>query len=357
MVTKPDLRVVIMAGGSGTRFWPLSRQSKPKQFLKMGSGDLSLIANTARRMLPAVEADQILVVTNKMHVDLVRQHLPNVRILGEPVGRNTAASIGWAAVMFRHLGLNPINIVLPADHNINSEDIYHDVLLKAIHLASEQSLLVTLGINPTFPHTGYGYIKRGQALQGDSYLVEKFVEKPDLALAEQYFSSGDYYWNSGMFIWRNDVILAAIEKLMPDLYSGLLRLEAAFDSSDEQSRVDEIFSTLPSQSIDYGVLERAENKAVVVSDDFGWNDVGSWDQWAEYIDSDEDGNAVQGDAIALNSKNCVVCSDKNTTVVFGAEDLIVINAGDAVLVCPRDAVQDIKKVVEELQRRGRNDLL
>lgn len=357
MTANLDLRVVIMAGGSGTRFWPLSRQSRPKQFLSMGSRGLSLIANTAKRMHSLVDTDKILVVTNRNHVELVKQHVPGVSVLAEPFGRNTAASIGWAAVMFRHLGLNPINIVLPADHNIASEVVYHQVLQRAISLAAEKSLLVTLGIKPAFAHTGYGYIKRGEGLGEACYMVEKFVEKPDEELARQYLASGDYYWNSGMFIWRNDVILAAIEKLMPDLYSGLLQLEKAFDASDWEAQVERIFPTLPAQSIDYGVLEPVENKAVVVSDDFGWSDVGSWDQWAELIEPDQDGNALQGDALVLDSSNCIICSEGKTTVVHGANDLVVINTGDVVLVCPRQAVQDIKGVVEELKRRGRNDLL
>ncbi|NDC39737.1 MAG: mannose-1-phosphate guanylyltransferase, partial [Proteobacteria bacterium] len=307
--------------------------------------------------VPLVGESAVWVVTNIEHKPLVEEHVPYARIITEPIGRNTAASIGLAALHLRRVDPSTVMLVLPADHAVKDETALRRTLQKAVDTAAQANQLVTVGIPPTSPHTGYGYIKRGKAIAGGSFAVSRFYEKPNYERAKRYVESGDFLWNSGMFAWRVDAILEAIRDFMPQLHEGLLKIDAALHTPQEAAAVSEVFSALESTSVDFGILEHARNCAVVAAEPFGWSDVGAWDAWAEHFTTDENGNLLRGDTVIVDSRNCVVHSEKSLTAVIGAENLIIIDAGDALLVCPRGKVQDVRAVVEELKRRNRQDLM
>jgi mannose-1-phosphate guanylyltransferase len=350
-------QVVILAGGQGSRFWPMSRRSRPKQFLSISADGESLIQATARRVAPLTEPFGLWVATNAMQRSLTEEHVPQARIICEPFGRDTAASIGLAAIHVRKHSPDAVMVVLAADHAVEDEAVLVATLQRAVHLAREKPVLVTIGIAPTHPHTGYGYIRRGSPLGEGEYLVSRFFEKPNFERAKGYYESGEFYWNSGMFVWHVDTILQAIRQHLPELYEGLLTIEAAIGTDREARVTEEIFKGIEPISIDFGVLEHARNCAVIVGPPFGWNDVGTWDAWAGHFQADEQGNMVSGDTLLLDSTGCVVCSSHRFTAVLGGEDLIVIDSGDALLVCPRDRVQDVREIVKELGKRNRTELI
>ena len=248
-------------------------------------------------------------------------------------------------------------IVLPADHSVADEAKLVTTLNNAVALADAEDLLVTIGVEPTYANTGYGYIRRGARLAHSGFTVNRFFEKPNLERAQQYFESGNFYWNSGMFIWRAATILATIRDEMPELHLGLMKIAESIGTPNHDAVLAEIFPTLENISIDFGILEHARNCAVVASESFGWNDIGSWDAWAQHFEKDADGNLQHGDTLIIDSVNCVVNSEKRFTAVLGAEDLVVIDSPDALLVCPRSRVQDVRAIVEELKRRGRTQLV
>ncbi len=349
-------RVVILAGGQGSRFWPVSRQKKPKQFFSIAENGESLIHATAERLEPLVGAENIIVVTNIIHRPLVEEHVPDARILCEPFGRNTAASIGLAAIFLRRENPNTVMITVPADHAVTDADMLLRTIERAVALASSGERLVTIGIEPTSPNTGYGYIRCGKELGERTYQVNRFFEKPSYERARQYVASGEYLWNSGMFAWRVDAILKAISDHMPSLAEALTKIDASIGSNKEQPTIGAVFEKLESVSIDFGVLEHAKNCAVVRAEPFGWSDVGSWDQWAQHFKPDARGNLTRGEAIVVDSDGCIVHSEHRLTAVIGAENMIVIDSGDAILVCPRERVQEVRTVVDELRKRGRTDL-
>jgi mannose-1-phosphate guanylyltransferase len=256
-------------------------------------------------------------------------------------------------------GEDPVLVILPADHAVKEETRLRDALSEAILHASSSEVLVTIGIPPTEPHTGYGYIKRGGALSGRAFKVERFFEKPSIERAEKYLEQGGFSWNSGMFVWRAEVILKAFENYLPQMHQGLLRIREILSAgrSEAAREVEEIFSTFESVSIDFGILEHARNCVVIEAEEFGWNDVGSWTQWAENFATDSDGNLIRGDAVVIDSSGCVVRSDSRLIAAVGLRDVVVIDTGDALLVVARDSVQEVRKVVDELKRRGRKDLV
>ena len=350
------VEVCILAGGQGSRFWPISRAKCPKQFLSISTNGESLIQATARR-LRSLASGGITVVTNNQHRELVLKHVPEARIISEPIGKNTAASIGLAAIESRLRDPEAVLIVVPADHSVADEQALLKTLQRAVLAASSGDRLVTVGIPPKYPHTGYGYIKRGQKIDDNCSSVSRFFEKPNLERAQQYLESGDYLWNSGMFVWRADTILASIREFMPQLYDGLTRIENAFNTPAYDQVVLEVFSELESVSIDFGILEHARNSAVVVADSFGWSDVGSWDAWAEEFEPDHQGNLLHGESVVVDSEDCVVYSKSSTIALIGCEDIVVIDSGDAILVCPRNRVQDVRLVVDELKKRGKVELV
>jgi len=361
-ISLDKVKAVILAGGQGARFWPLSRMRRPKQFLVMGAGGQSLIQATAERAEKFVGREGVYVVTNENLKELVHQHVPFGKIICEPFGRNTAASIGLAAVFARQQCPGAITLILPADHAVADCQKLLETWAEAVDVAASQRLLVTIGIVPTRPDTAYGYIRRGERLRGNCFSVQRFFEKPNLERATRYCEAGDYFWNSGMFVWQADVILEAIGQYMPVLAEGLARIERSVGKAEEKQVMKEVFAELDSVSIDFGVLELARNCAMVEAQPFGWNDVGSWDAWAEHFKVDQRENLVHGDVLVIESGNCVVHANdtpghKRLIALLGAEGLVVIDSGDAVLICPRDRAQDVKRIVDILKQQGRNELV
>jgi mannose-1-phosphate guanylyltransferase len=352
---------VILAGGQGTRFWPVSRTTLPKQFLSISDDGESLIQATVRRIEPLTGSDGVSVVANDGLRHLIEQHVPHAHFISEPLAKNTAACIGLAAV-YASLGSpvgDPVMIVLPADHSIRDEEALRRTLSEAVQHAQTSDVLVTIGIPPESPHTGYGYIKRGPCVAGRTHRVERFFEKPNVDRAQKYLESGEYSWNSGMFVWRASSILSAFKAHLPTMFEGLMAIKQLLqEGRDGRSQeIVNIFSSFESISIDFGVLEHARNCLVVSAEPFGWSDVGSWDQWADNFQADTNGNLIKGDAVVIDSEGCVVKSDKRLVAAVGLKDVVVIDAGDAVLVVSREHVQDVRKVVDELKRRGRTELV
>jgi len=354
---------VILAGGSGSRLWPLSRQQLPKQFLAL-DGDTSLLQTTINRLSPVIKAGNILIVTQEAHATGEAYHaLLPYHTLFEPVGRNTAPAIALAAACLMADGADPIMVVLPADHIIKDEMCFRNHLSIAIK-AAENGRLITFGIQPTRPDTGFGYIKahRGSSIDkaasggacdmNEVYTVECFTEKPDHATAERFLKQGDYYWNSGMFVWRASVILAEIQRHLPAVHQTVQTILAESRAGMPfQLAVEEHFAAMPSISIDYGVLEKSDRVSLIPCD-IGWNDVGSWQAVHEISAKDENGNTLQGNIVALDCHNSLIRAEKRLVAAIGVEDLCVIETADAVLISKSDQTQRVREVVDMLDRRG-----
>ncbi|NPC72596.1 NTP transferase domain-containing protein [Corallococcus exiguus] len=348
---------VIMAGGSGTRFWPLSRQARPKQFLPLASKQ-PLLTDTAQRLKGLAPVKNTFIVCGPVHaktaLKLVKG-LPKGNLLVEPVARNTAPAIALAALQVAARDPKGVLAVLPSDHHVADVKGFQRTLAEAARIA-EGGHIVTLGIKPARPETGYGYIQVGAALDGGGRRVKAFKEKPDLKTAQEYLAGGDYLWNGGIFVFRADVMLEAFKQHMPEMQKGLDALQKAAGKRTFPAVLKRVFPKLPSISIDYGVMEKAENIAVL-DGDFGWSDVGSFAAIPEVRPADAQGNVVSGDAVLVDCTNCVVLSDKRTLSVVGMHDVVVVDSGDAVLVVPKDKSQDVRKVVEALKARKRTKLL
>ena len=347
---------VIMAGGSGSRLWPLSRQLFPKQFLTL-FGRNSMLQSTAQR-LSGIEHQAPVVICNEEHRFSVAEqfranNIENSGIILEPVGRNTAPAIALSAFQAVSQGDDPLLLVLAADHVIKDEVEFCRAVEKAAVIA-QQSQLVTFGIVPTAPETGYGYIKRGQQ-QGDGFVVSSFVEKPDLATAQDYLSTGDYYWNSGMFLFKASVYLAELKLHRPDIYQACEQAMAVTQADVDFIRVDaKAFEACPDDSIDYAVMEKT-SEAVVVPMDCGWSDVGSWSALWDIEDKDIDGNAFKGDVINVNSSNTYVNAEERLVAVVGLDDVVVVETKDAILVSKKSQVQEVKQVVNQLKAEQRSE--
>jgi len=351
---------VIMAGGKGERFWPKSRQSRPKQFLSLTSDGETMIQKTVRRLEPLVSREDIYIITNADYVGLVQEQLPDLpeeNVIAEPCPRNTAPCIGLAASVIQKKYHDAIMFVLPSDHLIHAEDIYLNTLKKAAQAAEEDSHLITIGITPTYPETGYGYIRyqRGSSRDG-IYTVQSFAEKPDLQTAKSYLKSGGYLWNSGMFIWKASSILTNIRNYMPELYQGLKPIADAYGTEDFDKILNEKFPDLPSESIDFGIMEKAEN-IYTIPGSFGWDDVGSWLALERINATDEDGNMFEGDIVSVASRHCTVCGNGRTVAILGLRDIVIVDTDDALLVCHKNSTQDIKKILSELKEKNKSDLL
>lgn len=350
---------VIMAGGVGSRFWPRSREKMPKQFLKIFS-EKTMIQETINRVAKLVDKENIFIVTNKIHKNEIKNQLPDIphdNIIIEPFGRNTAACIGLASILIHNFQPDAVTIVLPSDHIIRDEDAFISVIKKAISFAYENKGLVTIGIQPTRPETGYGYIQRDEKeIQENIFKVKTFAEKPNYQTAERFLASGEFFWNSGMFIWRVDVILEEIKKHMPELYQGLEKIQKSLLKDDFQKQVELVYGMLKSISIDYGVMEKSD-KVYVVRGHFGWSDVGSWEEVYQLNNKDENGNAINGECFLLDVKNSYIYSQNKFSAILGLENIIVINTEDALLVANRTHTQDVKKVVDYLKLNKKNDYL
>ena len=344
---------VIMAGGFGTRFWPKSRKSTPKQFLNL-FGQTTMIQQTVERLKGFIDPEQVVVVTNQDYVELVKKQLPSVKsssIIGEPVGRNTAPCIASAATLLHKSDPDSVMVVLPADHRIGNPESFRKALQTAVKTAEKEKSLVTIGIKPGRPETGYGYIKRNENPDSTEaalpvYQVQQFTEKPDLDTAMKFYESDQYLWNSGIFIWKTDVILDAFKKHLPDLYHSAKKLE---QSEFLEEDIEMFYHSCPSVSIDYGIMEKAD-KVHVVPGDFDWNDVGSWRAVYDLSDRDAHGNAsVQTETLFINSSgNYVSAKGKKLVALAGVDNIAFVETEDAILLVNLERAQDVKKVVEEL---------
>ncbi len=352
------ITAVIMAGGRGERFWPKSRNSRPKQFLSLTSDGETMIQKTVKRLRPLVDAEDIFIVTNAAYTGLVKEQLPDVpaeNILAEPCARNTAPCIAFAAAVIGRKYDDAIMLVLPSDHLIGYENIYIKTLKKAVAVAGQGKNLVTVGITPTYPETGYGYINFGEE-NGDAYKVERFVEKPDLPTAKKYLSSGKYLWNSGMFVWKISSIMANMKEFMPAVAEGAERIAESFGTPDFEDVLVREFTAFPSESVDFGIMEKASD-IYTLPGSFGWDDVGSWLAVERINETDENKNFISGDVIAVDAERTTVCGGKRLIAAIGTEDLIIVDTDDVLLVCSKNNTQDVKKVIAQLKENGRTELV
>lgn len=352
---------VIMAGGTGTRFWPKSRVAKPKQFLKL-VGNKTMLQTTVERVREIIPEERILIITNADYVSLVQEQLPNLpleNIIGEPVGRNTAPVVAAAAAIINSRDPQGSMAVLPSDHYIRDEDTFQSVLNAAFVKAESGHNLVTIGIRPNRPETGYGYIQRHE--EGSAELaghtvseVKTFAEKPNLETAIRFIEAGDFLWNSGMFVWSSTVILKEFEKHLPQMYGQAVELAGAL-KGDGNRAIEVFYNNVESVSIDYGIMEKAETVHVIPAE-FGWNDVGSWMAIYELEEKNEQGNVLSAANTSIaESENCYVYSETERLIaVVGLQGVGVIDTGDALLVCRMDRSQEVKKIVEDLDKTGRD---
>ena len=351
---------LIMAGGRGERFWPYSRQNRPKQFISLTPDGRTLLQLTAQRILPLVNMEDIYIATHADYKEQVRRQLPDLpeeNILCEPVGRNTAPCIGLGAVHIARKHKDAMMIVLPSDHLVKYVPIFRDTLSEACAIAAKGDNLVTLGITPDYPETGYGYIKfNSDVSQGRAFSVDRFAEKPDLETAKQYLRSAEYLWNSGMFIWKASSILARFEQLMPEMYAGLMRIRASIGGEDEAKTLAKEFGELQSVSIDYGIMEKASNIFVLPSS-FGWDDMGSWLAIERIHSTNEFGNAVKGNFVTISTQNCILQGGEKLIATVGLKNLIVVDTEDTLLICDKESASDIKKVLENLRICNRTEYL
>jgi mannose-1-phosphate guanylyltransferase len=343
---------VIMAGGSGTRLWPLSRAAYPKQFLRLHGEDTMLQATVKR--LSGLDIQSSITICNEEHRFFVAEQLREIDKLGsiilEPVGRNTAPAIALAALTAKD---NPLLLVLAADHVIQDEATFREAVNRAIPLA-EAGKLVTFGIVPSAPHTGYGYIKRGKDI-GEGFEVDVFAEKPNSGVAQDYFSSGDYYWNSGMFLFRASNYLEELKKFRPDILEQCQRSVMNIKTDLDFLRVDkDMFESCSAESVDYAVMEKTSH-AVVVPMDAGWSDIGSWSSLWNISEKDSEGNSTHGDVVLQDTYNCYARTEDKLIALIGVDDLVIVSTKDALMVAHKDSVQDVKIITETLKTKMRSE--
>lgn len=349
---------IIMAGGGGTRFWPLSRQETPKQLLNLSGKDL-MVNEAIERLCQVADKDDIFIVTNSIQtpkmLEATKKRIKKNHILSEPSSRNTAACIGYAAFEILKKYGDGLMVITPSDAYIKDEKEFAKVLKIALETAKTKDVLVTVGIKPTFASTGYGYIKFKKD-ENSAFKVLEFKEKPELATAQKYVESGDYLWNSGMFIWKASTILEAFKNFLPNVYSDLEKIAQSMKTQEEFKVIEEIYPKIESISVDYGIMEKSDS-VYVVPGDFGWSDVGSFDMLGALHKTDKNGNIIIGKFINIDTKNSIIYSAKRLVATIGLDDVVVVETPDAVLVCKKDRVQDVKKVVEELKAQRRFELL
>ena len=354
---------VIMAGGSGTRFWPRSREQRPKQLIRV-TGEHTLLQHTVLRLVPEVPAERVMIITRGDHSAETAQQLadhPGIQVVGEPQGRDTAACIGLAATLIARKDPDAVMAVTPADHLIEPAERFRAAVEQAERVAREKHCFVTLGIKPREPATRFGYIERAEPLGApgpfQAYGVAAFREKPDEETAKSFLESGRFYWNSGTFIWRVQDVLDGIEAHMPALHAGLQRIAEALGTTEEAEVIAREYEQLEKISIDYGVMEKAGN-TVVLEVDYMWDDVGAWDAIPRLHGSDDAGNTAEGPTHLLDTKNCIVVTEGAHLVsTVGVEDLVIVHSHDATLVCRRDRIGDVKSLVTRLREDGFEDYL
>lgn len=350
---------MIMAGGVGSRFWPRSREKKPKQLLKI-FGERTMIQNSVARLNGLIPSENILIITNKLQRDEIVEQLPELdpaNIIDEPQGRNTAACIGLASLIISRKSPDAVSLVLPADHLISEEDNFRNTLKKSAELAVKTKGLVTIGIRPSRPETGYGYIQVGEKVVDNGFFrVNSFAEKPNYATAVRFLESGDFYWNSGMFIWRVEDILNEMKIYLSEHYSSLAQLKGNPGEDSFRKSMEQIYNEVKSISIDYGVMEKSR-KVYLTLADFNWSDVGSWEEVYQKSDKDERGNVVVGNVYSDMTNDSYIFSPNKFAAAIGLENVIIINTEDALLVCRRDQSQDVKKVVDHLKHKQMTEYL
>lgn len=353
---------VIMAGGGGTRFWPLSRQARPKQLLNLSGKEL-MVNEAIDRLSFTAPTKDIYIVTNQAQVspmlEATRGRVMPEHILSEPSARNTAACVGYAAMEILRKRGDGVMVITPSDAYIKDVPGFTKVLEATVSAAETTDKLVTVGITPTFAATGYGYIKYEKNDSTAVKSVIEFREKPDEATATAYVASGDYAWNSGMFIWKASVILNKFKEYIPDIYEDLCKIGDAFGTDREQEVIAEVYPQIRKISVDYAIMEpsAARGDVLVVPGEFGWNDVGSFDMMEVLNEKDENGNIIKGDVVSVEAKNSVIISSSRTVTAAGIENLIVVETKDAVMVCPMEKAQDVKKIVDALKETDRTELL
>lgn len=353
------LYAVIMAGGVGSRFWPRSKKKLPKQLIKI-FGDMTMIQATVDRLSGLIENENIFIITNEIQrPEVIKQlkNIPQENIIEEPFGRNTAACIGLASIIVKAKDPDAVTIVLPADHIIKEKDDYLNTIKNAAQFAYDSKGLVTIGINPTRPETGYGYIQiDDNEVAKNIYKVYSFAEKPNYATALRFLESGDFLWNSGMFIWHVDAILDEIKNLMPDLYEGLLLIKDSLSKPNFKEVLTNVYGQLKKVSIDYGIMENS-SKVFLTKGMFTWSDVGSWEEVYQLSEKNKDGNAITGKVFTDMVVDSYIYSPDKLTAVIGLDNIIVINHEDTVLVCRRDKAQDVKEIVDFLKLNKMDEYL
>ena len=359
---QPHLYFVVMAGGRGTRFWPRSRTKRPKQLLDI-VGSKSILEQTIDRLLPITDWEHIFVVTEVSQAEAVKDLLPDLpqtRLIVEPLGRNTAPCIGLAAIILEKIDPSAVMAVLPADHYILQVPSFQETLLAAAQASQTGGNLITLGILPTFPETGYGYLEQGTKIteiKGHGvWEVKAFHEKPDRPKAEAMLKTGRFFWNSGMFVWTVSSILNQMSQLTPAMYGELIKLKNFLGTPQWDKALRAGYEAMENISIDFAVMERAA-KVLMLTGDFGWNDVGSWEAVYQLQPKDEQGNFLYGPVMVLDSQGCLVHSPQKAVGLIGMKDLIVVDTPDAILICPRERAQEVKKIVELLEAQGKMELL
>lgn len=353
------IAAVIMAGGRGERFWPSSREDRPKQFLSF-DGKETLLQRTVGRLGGLCGSESTWVVTREDYAHLVKEQLPNLplgQVLLEPQGRDTAPCVALATLYVGHADPDAVMVMLPADHLVLQEDRFRETLSDAVSAAMDSDALVTIGIRPTRPETGYGYIRMGSSWEANSAAlrVAEFTEKPPRERAIAYLQSGDYLWNSGIFVWKISAIRRALSRHLPALMQSLAPLEEALGTEREATLLEQIYPTLPKISIDYAVMEKAEN-ALVIPADFGWDDLGTWAALERVVPANEDGNIISGRVLTVDTSGSILKTDhdRRLLVTFGVSDLVVVDTSDVLLVADKERVSDLKAVVGRLEANGLN---
>lgn len=356
---------VIMAGGGGTRLWPISRRGSPKQLLPL-LGNETLFQSTVSRLEKIFPHERIIVVTVEEQARMIQEQVPTIpkkNYLIEPAPRGTASVVALAAAVLQKRDPQAVMAIQTADHHIRNQDLFQYLLRTAFNVAAKE-YLVTLGITPTFPSTGYGYIQQGDALDGDYkypvYAVKRFKEKPDEATAQELLHRGDHSWNSGMFVWRVDTILNEVIRQMPELFKAVDEIASVWDTPQRDEVVEKLWYDLQSQTIDYGVMEKAEHVAVLPAGGLGWSDVGSWDSLFDVLLPDMNGNvASNSQHLGLDTHNSLVYSvnDERLIVTIGMDDVVVVDAGDVLMICKTDQSQKVKDVVEHLKKHNQEKFL
>lgn len=354
-----ELFVIIMAGGVGARFWPRSKQEKPKQLIRI-FGENTMIQDTVKRLDGFVKIENIFIITNEIQQKRVIEQLPDIpkeNVIAEPFGKNTAACIGLASILIHKKAKNSITVILPADHLIQNKKGFQETIEKAVNFAKSSDSLVTIGIKPTRPETGYGYIQfiDKQVAEG-IYKVQTFAEKPNLSTAKRFIESGDFLWNSGMFIWKTETILKEISIHLPELYEGLLEIEQVIGTESFKKVLTHVYGQLINVSIDYGIMEKS-SKVYLTKGEFSWSDVGSWEEVYQLSNKDKNGNAIMGDVYTENTFDSYIFTPKKFTAIVGLDNLIVIETEKSLLICNRENAQDVKHVVDYLKMNNKDEHL